>query len=348
MTFPPVCRLAPSPTGAQHLGNARTFLIAYWSARSQNAKLILRIEDIDSPRVKPWAMQQAIDDLAWLGIEHDGDPIVQTQRVGHYEAVLQQMLKDDRVYPCVCSRKDIDEAASAPHEHSMSSMDVPHQNIVEDSQSNQPDMFVQAETTIYPGTCANWRAGDAMPPLGSYCLRFRTDLKPMILHDQIVGRVQCDPGIVLGDFPVTRKTGVAAYQLAVVVDDIDAGVTEVVRGDDLVASAFRQRQIYDYLGKTPPAYAHVSLVVGDDGRRLAKRHGDTRLSQYRDQGVAPESIVAWAASTTFGHRDDFPQSQVTRDWSLARWHQEMIHQFEWSAVSRQRTIVPHPSVNWFQ
>jgi len=334
MTDQAVCRLAPSPTGAQHLGNARTFLVAYWSARSQNARLLLRIEDIDSPRVKPWATAQVIEDLSWLGIEYDGEPVIQTERSDIYKEVLRRMVEDDRVYPCVCSRKDIDEASSAPHEQSVS-LASPH--------ASSGVHAMEPEATIYPGTCSHWRWGDSMPPAGEYCLRFRVDPRPMLLKDLVAGTVHCDPPRSLGDFPVTRKQGVAAYQIAVVVDDIAAGVTEVVRGDDLLASAFRQRQIYDYLKQTPPRYAHVPLVVGADRRRLAKRHGDTRLSWYREEGVGAKTIVAWAAHSVFGHLEDFPNLDHTHDWSLARWHQTMIDQFDWSRVNRQQIIIASPT-----
>ena len=327
MSSSPVARLAPSPTGAQHLGNARTFLIAYWSARSQNAQLLLRIEDIDSPRIKPWATQQAIDDLAWLGIEHDGDRIVQTERVAVYQNILDQLIRDDRVYPCVCTRKDIEDAASAPHESSR----LIHTNMDHTS-------GILPETTVYPGTCSSWSHGDSWSDAGTYCLRFRIDSELMRLTDDIAGKVTCDPVYALGDFPVTRKEGTAAYQLAVVIDDLESGVTEVVRGDDLLASAFRQNQIYAHFDQPTPRYAHVPLVVGEDGRRLAKRHGDTRLSWYRDQGVAPVQIVAWAAKATFGHCDWFPK-HACDDWSLDRWHRLMIDHFAWAAVNRSPVVV---------
>lgn len=336
---PPVCRLAPSPTGAQHLGNARTFLLAYWSARSQDAKLILRVEDIDSPRVKPWATVQAIDDLAWLGIRHDGEPIIQTDRKHLYQRVLDRMIADDRVYPCTCTRTDIENAASAPHDDSLRTS-AP--NVLPQNDQNidcNIDRTLVAETTIYPGTCGGWRRGDPMPPAGEFCWRFRITTEPMTLHDRVAGGVTCDPATAVGDFPVTRKGGEAAYQLAVVVDDMDAGVTEVVRGDDLLVSAFRQLQIYEYLAAAVPSHAHVPLVVGSDGRRLAKRHGDTRLSQYREQGVAPETIVAWAARTAFPNDHDLFQESETRRGSLDRWHQEMIERFDWSRLNRNPVVV---------
>ena len=325
----PVCRLAPSPTGAQHLGNARTYLIAYWSARSIGAELILRIEDIDSPRVKPWAMAQAIEDLTWLGIEYDGSPIIQTQRLAVYQATLDRMLADDRVYPCTCSRRDIEEASSAPHEQAS-------WPLLPNSSFASADQTVFAESTIYPGRCRGWRFGDALPDPGSYCLRFRVTSEAMAFEDRVAGRVCCDPLTAIGDFPVTRKEGAAAYQLAVVVDDLESGVTEVVRGDDLLLSTFRQLQIYNYLGAKPPVFAHVPLVVGTDGRRLAKRHGDTRLSQYREQGMRPEAIVAWAARSAMQNNDILPDEAETQHWDLKRWHTQMIERWDWSSLAREQ------------
>lgn len=333
---PPVCRLAPSPTGAQHVGNARTFLLAYWSARSQNAELILRIEDIDSPRVKAWATDQVIEDLAWLGIGYDGEPIIQTERTRTYQSVLDRMIADDRIYPCTCTRTDIESASSAPHEPAATrSPSVPT-----GSRANADVTTIAAESTVYPGTCSGWHVGDTLPAPGTYCWRFRIDPARQFFDDLVVGRVTCDPTTAVGDFPVTRKEGVAAYQLAVVVDDLEAGVSEVVRGDDLLLSLFRQKQIYDYLHAAMPRHAHVPLVVGEDGRRLAKRHGDTRLSHYREQGVAPESIVAWAARSAMNDPASLPSPDDTSTWDLRRWHDEMIERLDWSHLSRTQVRYP--------
>jgi glutamyl-tRNA synthetase len=270
-------RLAPSPTGAQHLGNARTYLLAYWSARKAGSTLVLRIEDLDSPRVKTWATGQAIDDLRWLGLDWDEGPdvggphgpYVQTERMELYRQALQRLIETNRVYPCTCSRGDLTVAGSAPHfEH---------------------------EGPVYPGTCASWQPDDPLPTAGNYCWRFRAAAREIEFEDLVGGRQSCVPADDLGDFPVTQKNGQPSYQLAVVVDDAAMGIGEVVRGDDLIASTFRQLELYEALGLAPPNFAHVPLVQGIDGRRLAKRHGDTRLSHYREQAVAAATLVTWAA-----------------------------------------------------
>ncbi|MBL8890225.1 MAG: tRNA glutamyl-Q(34) synthetase GluQRS [Planctomycetaceae bacterium] len=305
-TLPNTCigRLAPSPTGAQHVGNARTYLLAWLSARVQRGKLLLRIEDIDSPRVKPWAIEQTLEDLAWLGLDWDAieprlprttatpclpDGIwLQTDRVSIYEQFLEKLRLAERLYPCYCSRKDIEAAASAPH---------PEDHMIR-----------------YPDTCRHRHTPDELFPhrLGHnthtpeirstqsestkpFAWRFRSQNSELIFTDLIVGRQTANPHQSLGDFVIAKSTGHIAYQLAVVIDDHEMGVTEVIRGDDLIPSTFWQLEIYKSLGWTAPRFAHVPLVVGPDGRRLAKRHGDTRLSEIRKHGQSSEKLLGFLA-----------------------------------------------------
>lgn len=267
---PIVGRLAPSPTGAQHVGNARTYLLAWLSARSRGGRVILRIEDIDSPRIKAGADEQAIGDLRWLGLDWDEGPYWQTRRLPLYETALADLQETERVYPCSCSRTDIEQAASAPH--------------------------LDHEGARYPGTCAGRRVADAATLHELFAWRFRSAADRSTFDDGFRGSTTVAEHLA-GDFVIWKSAGTPAYQLAVVVDDAAMGVTEVLRGDDLIPSTPRQLQLYDALELSPPRFVHVPLVVGPDGRRLAKRHGDTRLSALRARGVRAEALLgllAWS------------------------------------------------------
>lgn len=301
---PPVGRLAPSPTGAQHVGNARTYLLAWLAIRSRGGRMILRMEDIDSPRVKPWAAAQAIDDLRWLGLDWDEGPdiggphgpYVQTQRLERYAAALERLTAAEQIYPCTCTRSDVAAAASAPH--------------------------AGQEGPIYPRTCAGRRAADAAGLTVPYCWRWRTAGQggPLTFHDAVAGTLQSDLSRELGDFVVCKQDGTPSYQLAVVLDDHAMGVTEVLRGDDLIPSTFRQLAIDEFFGGPAPSYAHVPLVVGPDGRRLAKRHGDTRISVLREAGQGPERLVgllAWSCGLR-PTAEPVTAQELLPDFDLAR------------------------------
>jgi glutamyl-tRNA synthetase len=265
-----VGRLAPSPTGVLHLGNARSFLLAWLSIRARGGRLGLRIEDIDGPRIKAGAERAAILDLLWLGLDFDGEVVRQTDRLPVYEAALQRLVDAGKVYPCVCTRKEIESAASAPHEE-------------------------WQDATPYPGTCRGRfaTAEEARAATGrDPAFRFAVDRDAVPFDDLFAGAQR---GVVRGDFVVAKRDRSPAYQLAVVVDDAAFGVTEVLRGDDLLPSTPRQLLLYEALGLRPPRFAHVPLVVGPDGKRLAKRHGDTSLRRFREQGVTAEQMVGYLA-----------------------------------------------------
>jgi len=282
----------------------------------------MRIEDIDSPRVKPWAIEQAVVDLRWLGLDWDEGPDVggvhapylQTERTALYDTALSHLIQIGLAYPCTCTRSDIESAASAPHESADSKQVL-----------GTPRWL---DGPVYGGRCSAWQLGDPLPETGTYCWRFRSPDRVIQVVDRVYGPIDANPQQMLGDFPLTRKNGHAAYQLAVVVDDHAMGVNEVVRGDDLIPSLFRQVPLIESLGYSLPQYVHVPLVVGSDGRRLAKRHGDTRLAMYRDWGVSPQRIVGWAA-----------HSIGLVDTSQPINPADLIADFDWAKVRRGVTIV---------
>lgn len=266
-----VGRLAPSPTGAQHIGNARTYLISWLSVRCRRGSLLLRIEDIDSPRIKHGATEQIFTDLRWLGLDWDGDPLIQTNRLAHYYDAFRLLQEKELVYPCTCTRTDVERAASAPH--------------------------AEHEGPIYPGTCAHRSVADARKLDRPFCWRFRMDQQEHTYDDLFYAKITLSRAQIGGDFVIWKSNSTPAYQLAVVVDDAASGVTEVVRGDDLIPSTPRQLALYEALDLPPPQFLHLPLVVGPDGRRLAKRHGDTRLSSLREAGVRSKSLLgllAWS------------------------------------------------------
>jgi glutamyl-tRNA synthetase len=290
--------LAPSPTGALHLGNARTFLLAWLQARSRGGTLLLRLEDIDGPRIKAGAAQQTIEDLLWLGLDWDGEVVVQSERLERYAAAAARLVEAGVAYPCVCTRSEIDAAASAPHE-------------------------VSDDGPVYPGTCRGRFVDLAAAKAATgreAALRFRVDDEAMPFVDGLRGP---QAGRVRGDFVVQKRDGGPAYQLAVVVDDASQGVTEVVRADDLLPSTPRQLLLYRALGLQAPQFTHVPLVVGGDGLRLAKRHGDTSLRHFRDRGVRAEVLVGYLAFLC-GLR---PRGVVCMP-------RDLLAEFRWSALAR--------------
>ncbi len=305
-------RLAPSPTGAQHVGNARTFLVAWLDARCRGDQLLLRVEDLDTPRTKAWAVQQAVEDLQWLGLDWDAVAPLQSTRAERFASVMSDLRSRNDVYPCTCTRSQIERGelasiASAPHEPSLA---LPNSSL---------------DGAVYPGTCQHRTPDDAeaLSRNGTpFAWRFRMPPGMVRWHDTLHGPQSLDARIVLGDFVVARSYGPAAYQLAVVVDDHDQAVGRVVRGDDLMYSTFRQNALYAALAWSPPSYFHVPLVVGIDGRRLAKRHGDTRLATLREQGFEPKFLIGQLAHSLALIREPTPitaaellvQAQRTPEW----------------------------------
>ncbi len=264
-----ITRLAPSPTGALHLGNARTFLINYLLAVRCDWRVLLRVEDLDGPRIKQGAVTQAMEDLRWLGLRWEEPIVMQSRRQAVYQEALLQLIAAGVAYPCTCSRKDIAQAGLAPH--------------AEDA------------TGSYPGTCrGRWRSADHAAESTGRPVAWRVSVpsETICVDDGFAGRHAFDLTRTCGDFVIFRNEGRAAYQLAVVCDDTEFGVDQIVRGDDLLESAACQIILRRLLGLRPePNTYHLPLVVGPDGRRLAKRHGDTRLAVYRHRGVPPQRLL---------------------------------------------------------
>ena len=270
-----VTRLAPSPTGALHLGNAFAFVINWALARKQCWRIALRIEDLDTPRVKPGVIGQTIRTLEWLGLDWDFGPTTQAENIEKYQQAMEQLATKGLVYPCELTRSQIEQAASAPH--------------VGDEDHH--------ETRFDPSLRPSDRAGHA-GRFEDLATNWRLMVEPGEIGfvDGHMGVQAFDLDQIVGDFVVWTKRGTPSYQLAVVVDDAQIGVTQVVRGNDLLDSAARQLLIYRGLGLDPePRYTHLPLIRGMDGRRLAKRHGDTRIDSYTQSGVSRERIIGLLA-----------------------------------------------------
>jgi glutamyl-tRNA synthetase len=258
-------RFAPSPTGTLHVGNLRTALLAWLFARSAGSRFLVRMEDLDTGRVRAGVAEEQLSDLAALGLDWDGDVVWQSSRLGLYSEALEALRGERLLYECYCTRAEIREAASAAH-------------------GPLPE-------GAYPGTCLRLSAAELAEKRASGrppALRVRAAGARVGFDDRLLGRVE---GVV-DDFVVRRGDGAFAYNLAVVVDDADQGVEEVVRGSDLADSTPRQLWLARALGLPEPSYAHVPLVLGPDGARLAKRHGAVTL---RD--VPAADALAWMASS---------------------------------------------------
>lgn len=267
-------RLAPSPTGRLHLGHARTFLLAWWHARSRGDRIVLRMEDLDAPRLDPATSDGILRDLEWLGLDWDGPVVTQSAGRERLEAAAQKLVASGQAYPCVCTRGDVLAAQGAPQ--------------------------AGVAEPRYPGTCrGRFSSVEEAERISGKpaALRFVVPRVTMALVDQFAGPFTTNVDAEVGDFVIARKGGMPAYQLAVVVDDAAQGVTEIVRGDDLLPSTARQRLLQDALGLPPVATWHVPLVTDGAGRRLAKRSEDLSLVELTRLGVDSRAVVAWAAHT---------------------------------------------------
>jgi glutamyl-tRNA synthetase len=289
-------RYAPSPTGELHVGNLRTAVLAWLFARSTGRRFLLRIEDLDSARVRPGLAEQQCAALATLGLTFDEEPVVQSARLPAYGQALRDLA--DRSYECFCSRREIAEAASAPH----------------------------GAIGAYPGTCRDLSPTEreARRARRTPAWRLRADCASMTVHDLLHGEVT---GTV-DDFVIRRTDGVPAYNLAVVVDDAEAGIDQVVRGEDLLPSAVNQAFLASLLGHDPPTYAHVPLAVNVAGRRLAKRDGPVTLSDLGRLGWEAADVLNMMAGSL---------NLIGPDESADLW--QLLERFHPARLPRQPWVV---------
>jgi glutamyl-tRNA synthetase len=266
-------RFAPSPTGPLHLGSLRTALVAWLMARSQGARFLVRIEDLDPQRSRREFESAQLADLRTLGIDWDEPPVRQSERTELYAHAVERLRAAGRIYPCFCTRAEIREAASAPH-------------------GELPDGF-------YPGTCSRLPDAEAQRRIAAgerFALRVRADGERIDWHDRLLG----DQSGPVDDFVVVRSDGVHAYQLAVVVDDDAQRIGEVVRGADLADSTPRQILLQRLLGLSTPGYAHVALVLSRSGERLAKRDQGATLADRAEPSASTLAAIAHSLGLALG------------------------------------------------
>jgi glutamyl-tRNA synthetase len=297
-------RFAPTPSGEMHIGNARTALLAWLQTRHAGGEFVLRMEDIDGPRSRPALAEQILFDLRWLGLDWDEGPDVggpygpytQSERLRDYEQAVELLTAAGLLYPCYCSRAELLSVASAPH-------------------------GLDAEGPVYAGTCRSLsqteRAERAARKTPS--LRFPMPMRPIRFHDEAAGACSYPPGAG-GDYVVRRADGIISYQLAVVLDDAAMRITDVLRGYDLLDSTPRQLMLYEALELQAPRFAHVPLLLGEDGKRLAKRHGALSLRALRENGVPPQRVIGALASVSGLHDriESIGASELVASFSLER------------------------------
>ena len=287
-------RFAPSPTGFLHIGGARTALFSWAYARHHKGQFVLRIEDTDLARSTPEAVQAILDGMNWLDLAHDEGPFYQTQRMDRYKAVIQQMLEAGTAYPCYTTPAELDALRA--------------------------EQTARGDKPRYDG---RWRPepGKTLPPVpvgASPVIRFRNPTEGVVAWDDLVkGRIEIS-NTEMDDLIIARADGTPTYNFCVVVDDWDMGITQVIRGDDHVNNTPRQINILKALGAPVPQYAHLSMILGDDGQKLSKRHGAVSVMQYDEEGYLPEAVINYLARLGWSHGDDevFSRAQFVEWFDL--------------------------------
>jgi glutamyl-tRNA synthetase len=287
MTNPVVTRFAPSPTGMLHIGGVRTALFSWLYARRMKGTFILRVEDTDLERSTPEAVKVIVEGMAWLGLDHDQGPFYQTQRFDRYKEVIAEMLKAGTAYHCYCSKEELD--------------------------AMRADQQARKEKPRYDGRCRHGKgpgSASGRPPV----VRFKNPEEGATVVEDVVHGAVTFQNKELDDLIIARSDGTPTYNFCVVVDDADMGVTHVIRGDDHLNNTPRQMNMLLALGRTPPVYAHVPMILGPDGAKLSKRHGAVSVLEYQDQGYLPEALLNYLVRLGWSHGD---QEYFTRDDMIA-------------------------------
>ncbi len=308
MSTPVVTRFAPSPTGMLHIGGVRTALFSWLYARRMQGQFILRVEDTDLERSTPEAVRVILEGMAWLGLEHDQGPYYQTQRFDRYKEVIADMLKAGTAYHCYCSKEELD--------------------------AMRADQQARKEKPRYDGRC---RHGKGPGPASGRqpVVRFKNPEEGATVVEDVVHGPVTFQNKELDDLIIARSDGTPTYNFCVVVDDADMGVTHVIRGDDHLNNTPRQMNMLLALGKTPPVYAHVPMILGPDGAKLSKRHGAVSVLEYQDQGYLPEALLNYLVRLGWSHGD---QEYFTRD--------EMIAAFDVRDINKSASALNPDKMLW--
>jgi len=280
-----ITRFAPSPTGDLHIGGARTALYCWLYARKMQGKFILRIEDTDLERSTKASVAAILDAMEWLGLDYDEGPYYQTKRFDRYFMVSEQLLKEEKAYYCYCSKERLEKVRNV--------------------------QIANKEKPRYDGFCRDRTDKPKdIPPV----IRFRNPLDGMVEFDDLIRGKLSFSNKELDDLIIVRSDGSPTYNFTVVVDDWDMKITHVIRGDDHINNTPRQINILRALGATPPQYAHVSMILGSDGKRLSKRHGATSVMQYREEGFLPDALLNYLVRLgwSYGDQEIFSREELVR------------------------------------
>jgi len=299
-------RFAPSPTGYLHIGGARTALFSWLHARKHGGSFVLRIEDTDLERSTAESVNAILEGMTWLGLEYDEGPFYQTHRFDRYKAVIQQLLDEGKAYKCYCSKARLEDL----REKQMANKEKPR----------------------YDGLC---RTRVDHPESEPYVIRFKNPVEGSVVVDDVIRGKVVFNNSELDDLIIQRSDGSPTYNLTVVVDDMDMGISHVIRGDDHLNNTPRQMNILQALGAKPPMYAHVPMILGADGKRLSKRHGAVSVMQYRDEGYLPEALLNYLVRLGWSHGD---QEVFSVD--------EMIELFDIAQVNRAASSFNPEKLLW--